>query len=391
TIRENNRETLLTVNRFRKDLFIENKYDGCDGFHYLFEQPLKSRENQNIRVYANSFSFPKSNSEIVIDTAEGILGVIFPSIITGWAINQTNEIAVDLIIKINDELLCEIKADGDRPDIKKLGMHETGKCGFSVRNFDSHVIRAGTKIEAIVKETGQHLKNSPYVIPSKLSDSISYKPLLFLHIPKTAGTSFRTALQEIYSKKETLQDYGDKSSETSHIIIKEAENRGVLIPYMIENKTAFITGHFHARKYLALLKDDVQWCTFLRDPIDRVLSEYNHLVANNTYHVSFTAFYRQHPQINRQTKLMSGLSLEEFFFIGITEEYTLSIKLFNYLTNSNIPSLELNINRNKNKTVSNSLDKETLKELKNLNAKDYKLYELAKKNLQKTCKNLGIH
>lgn len=322
---------------------------------------------------------------------EGNLGLISPSVITGWAFNKNDKTAVDLIIKINDKILCEIKADGFRPDIKKLGIYETGKCGFSVRNFNSNIIKPGTKVEAIVKKTGQHLKNSPYIIPSKLSDSISYKPLVFLHIPKTAGTSFRTALQGTFTEKEILKDYGDESSETSQIIIQEAENSGVILPYIVENKVVFITGHFHISKYLALFQDDVHWCTFLRNPIDRIISEYNHLVTNNIYNDSFTKFYRQHSQINRQTKLMNGVLLEEFFFIGITEEYTLSLKLFNHLTNGNIHTLELNINKSKDKTDSNNLDKEILIELKNLNSEDFKLYELAKKNLHETCKNLGIH
>ena len=43
--------------------------------------------------------------------------------------------------------------------------------------------------------------------------------LLFVHIPKTAGTSFRLAAQQFYGENNVFFDYGLESVETSKEIL----------------------------------------------------------------------------------------------------------------------------------------------------------------------------
>ena len=43
-------------------------------------------------------------------------------------------------------------------------------------------------------------------------------PLFFIHIPKTAGSSFRVAAEQYFGSEATYFDYGNGSKETSESI-----------------------------------------------------------------------------------------------------------------------------------------------------------------------------
>ena len=101
-------------------------------------------------------------------------------------------------------------------------------------------------------------------------------PMIYLHIPKTAGTSFRKSAEQYFGPAQVLSDYGEQSSSTSEDIRSAvyAENDlASLRETGLEKK--FLTGHFSMAKYREIFPDSPV-VTFFRNPVDRVISEYVH-------------------------------------------------------------------------------------------------------------------
>lgn len=224
------------------------------------------------------------------------------------------------------------------------------------------------------------------MIKHKMSEytDLDFKPLIFIHIPKTAGTSFRLAAQERINPKAILKDYGPNSQVTSQIILDTVYNKSKgkesLVNEIIQNKIQFLTGHFHAVKYLDIFDDNVRWCTFLRNPIQRVISEYHHLVGANTYDKPLDCFISEQANCSRQSQLISGLRLTDFYFVGITEYYNDSLELFNKITNLDFPYLKTNV---RSKSVDENQENiDLVKKMESNNVEDAQLYEAAKKLLQ---------
>ena len=96
--------------------------------------------------------------------------------------------------------------------------------------------------------------------------------LISMHIPKTAGTSFRNILESVYGKSQVVRfDMRD-----SHAYMNERRYPGRRLP----NKRV-LHGHFKLYKLADRfeLPSGVKTITWVRDPVDRVISNYNYLSA----------------------------------------------------------------------------------------------------------------
>jgi hypothetical protein len=89
--------------------------------------------------------------------------------------------------------------------------------------------------------------------------------IIFLHIPKTAGTSLRQLIQNVYPGKQCLPLYYPWPYQPAVIEEIKAKSLDAKILY----------GHtlFGLHEPLDI---QAQYVTFLRNPIDRVISFYNH-------------------------------------------------------------------------------------------------------------------
>ena len=220
--------------------------------------------------------------------------------------------------------------------------------------------------------------------------------IVSVHIRKAAGSSFRKSLQTFYGKS-LLLDYGDEitssqwSSKYKRLLSKLRLRKKH--QYVIKNYS-IIHGHFFAPKY-DNLNTNLQYITFLRDPVDRVLSNYYYLKRSSIRsHGDSQVIHKKeytleqyivHPDArNVQTQFLDGKPLSSFDFVGLSANYEKSIKLFNSMFSANLV-VENPENTNPNKASDYQVSDAIIALIKKNNLQDIELYEKGKQLFEEQC------
>jgi hypothetical protein len=207
-----------------------------------------------------------------------------------------------------------------------------------------------------------------------------HMPLFFVHIPKTAGTSFRLGAEQLFSKSRIVYDYGKASPETD--MRAKALLYGAKQPDFYEfgqackkENTAMVGGHVNAGRFVSLFGVG-QALTFLRDPLQRMASEYAHFVRHHQYKGSFHDFYSRPLMHNRQSKMLHGVDIQAVGFVGLTERYTESLEMLN--ARYGVEILPREDNRGKERLgAAHEISAKDKAELQRLNKRDMALYRQA--------------
>jgi hypothetical protein len=149
---------------------------------------------------------------------------------------------------------------------------------------------------------------------------------VFLHVPKTGGTAVRTALVRGCRDRRVLFDYGAAEKQTTPALREALYGDGRegdgerLRRHLDDRRGLLLVGHFKAAKYWDAFHPE-SFVTFLRDPIDRLISEYNHYVERRGLATPIeefldTTLFRRHV-----TYLFRGVDPAEFGFVGFTETF----------------------------------------------------------------------
>ena len=149
--------------------------------------------------------------------------------------------------------------------------------------------------------------------------------ILSVHIPKTAGVSFRQILAELY-REDILLKYWQMT-----------DARGRVVSH-VPGHVRCIHGHFHPE---ALLPEfpRAQLVTWVRDPVERVISSYYHRLRSPDWlhpvdrelharKLSLVEFAALDLMRNEMTRYFGAKQPGDFAFIGQTERFESSLDEF---------------------------------------------------------------
>jgi hypothetical protein len=176
----------------------------------------------------------------------------------------------------------------------------------------------------------------------------------FVHVPKTAGTSFVRGLEA--RCRRVHRDYAEEERTSPRVRRALYEHpteplpqaRAALLRALVDEATSdpsepvFLCGHFGYSHY-PFAELGVPVIAFVRDPVDRVLSHYTYVRRARGEQRPLAQFLREEPQASDvQSKVLGGVELEDLAFLGVTELYRESVGLFNRQAGLDIPVLRRN-------------------------------------------------
>ena len=203
--------------------------------------------------------------------------------------------------------------------------------------------------------------------------------LLFVHVPKTAGTSFRLAVEGVFPGR-VAYDYALRAPETWDGVRRHVYGKldlEALRRELTEARITMLGGHVIYRRYSALFAPQ-QVITFLREPIARLVSEHEHACRHNGFTGTLREFAAIPRNQNLQSKMLAGVPLGQAALVGITERYGESLALLEKRVGWKVSELVRNVNPAQAELAGRyALDAEMERELRALNGEDLAFYEEA--------------
>lgn len=190
------------------------------------------------------------------------------------------------------------------------------------------------------------------------------RKIAFVHVPRTAGTSFRYQLQKAGLR--VFMDYGDDP-----FVAGRHPQFDSIDAVMKSGEFDVVAGHVKASRYADAAKAN-GWLlvTWIRDPLERLMSHYSHWVQmfwrrqmSGAAHVEFCeqrpSFmeWLEKPEVIRSMSLQLDIDPALFDFIGQTEEYKVDLDSFNETFRTDFPLSRENADFLKLKLTPEEFDK----------------------------------
>ncbi len=257
--------------------------------------------------------------------------------------------------------------------------------------------------EKLAQRKRPGLANGRFV-SRKIAAHPNEKLIISVHIPKTGGTTFVEVLRKC-AEEVLYLDYGLEPLAPTALF-----RRGKLITVPFESiindlelfpGRSVIHGHFPAKKYSDPFPNAV-YVTWLRDPVERVLSNYLYWQRSDipgdrrweqvtAQNMSLEQYAQLDFARDLQEAFLSPLTVEEFDFIGITEEYDRSLELFRRLfcPDTRLDATAQNENPNRQGKFYD-LDPEVRKKIRLLNERDVHTYVDGVRRFRYLCEQVGL-
>ena len=219
-------------------------------------------------------------------------------------------------------------------------------------------------------------------------------PDIFIHIPRTGGTTLTTTLRWVYGPWASYRDNPERPEYIDEFITKMRKE--VSAPRLV-------AGHVHYGVHRHL-DDPARYFTLLRHPLRQYISRFNFLkfgYPNSYESMSLTDFCRSDDPWSRpndQVRFISGEDpaqdpkailekaqdhlLNKIDVFGITERYDESILLFRRRLGWSRPPFYIISLSNKERPTLEELSSKELEAVKERNQLDMELYQFAKRHFE---------
>lgn len=234
-----------------------------------------------------------------------------------------------------------------------------------------------------------------------------FDTLIFLHLPRTGGTTLRDILSKQYPERKTFENKTllDTDENFNNSKINELSHYNL------------IKGHvyFGVHKYIS---QSSKYFSMMRDPVERTISSYNYIkkrsnhpfynLANELNLIDFIECGQNIMVNNGQTRLIAGRDTslnvpfnkmdsshlemaktninEQFLLVGFTERYDETILLLQHLLQWKTPYYSI-ANAVKRVQKTDELDSNIISLIKHYNQMDIELYKYANKKFDDTWKS----
>jgi hypothetical protein len=209
--------------------------------------------------------------------------------------------------------------------------------------------------------------------------------IVSLHIPKTGGTSFGAVLEQAYPGGVAF--FYRPTNRLTHPLLRDRDRLGdpALLAELEASGIRVMHGHAQAEWFRDAIPDPARYWTWLRDPVERVISAYFYLQERVTKQPSLPdgqptpdrvrgrslkQFAKRLQHRNLQSRALGGFELEKMGFVGITEKFDESIAILG------LPPLDTALTRNVNRDRP-VVDDELRRLIRRVNHEDVALYERA--------------
>jgi hypothetical protein len=215
--------------------------------------------------------------------------------------------------------------------------------------------------------------------------------LVFLHVPKTAGSTFQFILEN---------SFGPAACHTNHAKKKFFGADDFAFAKKVFPWLCSLAGH-NLLDPLCLPIQNPFYITFLREPVARVISHYQDSVLNGDNELTFEQTLRRFQEFeNCHVKHLGNGNLdqakrflEQCHFVGLTERFELSLEILQRLS-----PCKLNLKYKRRRVAaSNSLrttvesDPRLIELAKEYNRLDLELYAFAKNEIfTRQCERVGL-
>ncbi|WP_237064722.1 sulfotransferase family 2 domain-containing protein [Microbulbifer guangxiensis] len=208
------------------------------------------------------------------------------------------------------------------------------------------------------------------------------EPRLFLHIPKTAGTSFRESLRLSVGDLNIIKDYPKQRGHEKSLpyrFLTKIDDPSTLKQHLSKYRSAWVSGHVRYSRYCQVIPPENTF-TFVRHPVDRLVSLYKHRCRHMGLKLSFEEFIDQEAVHNTQSKYLPLDLLHQFAFVGLTEEYAKSLEYLNWKFDLNLSEVKRNEAPIEQQV---ELDTDILNKIRQKNSEDLALYDAAQELFRK--------